>query len=180
MSALKISLGSSKNKLLVPLINDLPLHSLINPAKEAESLTNNYIAQISKNPIVIVLGLGFGYHLDEIYKIMSLAHENFSIFVIEGITEISRMVQSHRVFPSEVKIIADNQVSSIFKHGELLEAFAKKPTIIIHPASYKMNEPFYRSFLTYKYSEDFKEDIIEHFHLPSKNLTFLFNQIGHQ
>jgi hypothetical protein len=180
VSALKISLGSSKNKLLVPLINDMPLHSLINPAKEAESLANNYIAQISKNPLVIVLGLGFGYHLDEIYKIMSLAHENFSIFVIEGITEISRMAQSHKTFPSEIKIITNNQVSNIFKHGELLEALAKKPTVIIHPTSFKMNEQFYRDFLTYKYSENFKQDIIEHFNLPSKNLTFLFNQIGHQ
>lgn len=48
----------------IPLINQIPLHSKIDPSKESENFTRD----IDFSKKIIVIGLGFGYHLTELVK----------------------------------------------------------------------------------------------------------------
>ncbi len=49
----------SRNGYKIPVINNIPLHSKINPNREAASFAKD----VKERNKVIVLGLGFGYHL---------------------------------------------------------------------------------------------------------------------
>ena len=55
---------TAKNGLKVPVIKGIPLHSRIDPSKESL----HFLSEQDNNKILIVIGLGFAYHLLEAQK----------------------------------------------------------------------------------------------------------------
>jgi hypothetical protein len=144
-----ITLTESKNKFIVPQYNGVALHSVINPQKEAESLANNYMSQLTKSPYVIILGLGFGYHVDEIYKLMKLKHEQPQIIVIEAISELIKVFKNYKGFDyKNVSILNYSNPNEIFFDELIVHSILSKPTVIIHPGSFNSNQTYYRTFLS--------------------------------
>ena len=144
-----ISIKESKNKFLIPHYLDKPIHSMVNPQKEAESLANNYMSQLTKNPITIILGLGFGYHVDEIYKFMKLRHENPQIIIIEALPELIKIFESYKGFKNHNPfILSTEKAADLFFNETIVKALLAKPTIIIHPGSFNVSPEYYRQFLT--------------------------------
>ena len=84
---IKIKLSKSGHK--IPIINQIHLHSAYNPIKEAETIFKKNEEQIKSNANLLVLGLGFGYHVIEFARnLRSIYGEDFKIFVLEPGVEI--------------------------------------------------------------------------------------------
>ncbi len=143
-----IKLHTTKNKDIVPIVNDIPVHSLLNPVREAEVFATNFMSQLSTNPNVLILGLGFAYHVEEIERLLKLKHKTYSICVIEGITELALSCQSYRKLNKNISVFSTKDAEELF-YNELFCLFLiKKPTIVMHPILYKLNEEYYKKILS--------------------------------
>lgn len=76
------------------------IHSLYDPEKEAETLVKT--CEIDGQGIIVVLGLGMGYHVNELHKRFPQAE----IVVVEADTEIYELFRQHGVtLDSNIKIL---------------------------------------------------------------------------
>ena len=71
-----VKVVTSKSNHLVPKINNIELHSIYDPQKEANALLLKYGDKIKNNKFVLVLGLGFAYHVDQIIIELEKHHNN--------------------------------------------------------------------------------------------------------
>ena len=53
----------SKNGYLVPIKNNISIHSRYNPVEEGKKYADRFLNSEKKNNSLIVIGLGFGYHI---------------------------------------------------------------------------------------------------------------------
>ncbi len=63
-----IRIIQSKNGYLIPIKDNLSLHSRYNPIEEGKKYAERFLAQTKKNDCLIVIGLGFGYHIFPLLK----------------------------------------------------------------------------------------------------------------
>lgn len=149
-----IKLHTTKTKDIVPTINDVPIHSLLNPVREAEVFATNFMSQLSTNPNILILGLGFGYHVEEIERLLRLKHKTYKISVIEGISELARSCQSYRGLNKAVSVFTSTDPEDLFLNEEFCKFLLKKPTLVMHPVLYRLSENYYRKVLTRRASVD--------------------------
>jgi hypothetical protein len=142
-----LTLSEAKNKELVPFLGGSPLHSLHNPRREAEVFASNHLAHLYKSPCALVLGLGFGYHIEEIAKILKLKHKNYRIAVVEAVPELARLVSSYRGALENVEIFTAKDVHSLWNNPRLGSFLLEKPVVIIHPNSFSLSRKYYETFL---------------------------------
>lgn len=142
-----LSISEAKNKELVPCLGGAPLHSLHNPRREAEVFASNHLAHLYKSPNALVLGLGFGYHIEEIAKILKLKHKHYRIAVVEAVPELCRLVTSYRGEMKGVEIYTSRDVDSLWTNPALGLFLLEKPVVLIHSNSFALSKPFYESFL---------------------------------
>ena len=152
-----LSLTEAKSKELVPVIRGVPLHSLHNPRREAEVFANNHLAHLSKTANVLVLGLGFGYHIEEMSKILRLRHKEGRILVIEAHPELVRLWQSYQKNTCKAEVISATNVDELYANKDLCKFLLNKPVVIIHQASFESAKSFYQSFLTRRASSHLKD-----------------------
>jgi hypothetical protein len=146
-----LDIKTSRNGLPVPVVKGIHLHSVYNPAKEAEAFAEKYVDTIKTNNHVLVLGLGFGYHIDQIEKILSENHEHFNILVLEPNKEIAEGFKTFRAFKNtHITIINHDQVETLFESSEFINFLRQKPAIIKHDPSFNLEKSFYTNFLKYK------------------------------
>ena len=74
---------TSRNGLKVPVIKGIHLHSIYNPIKEAEAFAQGYEDTIKAKNKILILGLGFGYHIEEVAKLLNQYHEKYEVIVLE-------------------------------------------------------------------------------------------------
>ena len=142
-----LTLTESKSKDLVPILNGKPLHSLHNPLREAEVFASNHLAQLSQRPYVLVLGLGFGYHLEEMAKILRLRHKEGRIVVIEPCKELFRLWSSYRPNQGNVEVYCAPTAQDLYSERTLCQFLLLKPVVIIHGPSFEAAKSFYQDFL---------------------------------
>jgi hypothetical protein len=146
-SPIQLTLTESKSKDLVPVLNGKPLHSLHNPSREAEVFASNHLAQLSQRPNVLVLGLGFGYHLEEMAKILRLRHKEGRIVVVEPCKELFRLWSSYRPNKGNVEVFCVPAARDLYNDRALCQFLLLKPVVIIHGPSYELAKPYYQEFL---------------------------------
>ena len=56
----------AKSGHIVPVVDQIYLHSVYDPIKEADDYVQTHEEDLKKNPTVLMLGLGFGYHIFQI------------------------------------------------------------------------------------------------------------------
>ena len=125
-------LVKSKSGLTVPYIDDVYLHSMYSPAKEAEGFAKLHEETLKRKKNVIVLGLGFGYHVEEIAKILNREHDNY--------------IPIHTKDPE-----------SLFLRRDFTEFLLSSPAILKHDASFMLNKEFFSNLLQYKASTDLNQ-----------------------
>jgi hypothetical protein len=149
-----IKLHTTKSKDIVPIVNDVPVHSLLNPVREAEVFATNFMSQLSTNPNVLILGLGFGYHVEEIERLLRLKHKAYKISVIEGISDLARSCQSYRHLNPNITVFSNPAPEDLFFNEEFCEFLLNKPTLVMHPVLYKLSEAYYRKILSRRAATD--------------------------
>jgi hypothetical protein len=126
---------------------ELPLHSRINPERESETLSGKF--DPDRFDVLIVLGVGLGYHLAPLSRYLSRYTRIVLIDILEGIeAAIARnpltsfLLESERISfiigksPYEVA----DQISEVINLDDI-----KGISVLEHPASVRIFEDYYRS-----------------------------------
>jgi spermidine synthase len=99
-------LEASRNGLTVPVINDVYLHSIYNPVIEAQTFAKTQEKSLKIKKHVLILGLGFGYHVEEIARIASQYHSDYQIVILEPNKRlVDDFINTRNFEDSKIKII---------------------------------------------------------------------------
>lgn len=148
-------LQPSRNGLTVPVINGVYLHSIYNPIKEAEAFANGHEPNLKVKNRVLVLGLGFGYHIEEIAKILNKYHNEFEIVILEPNQKlVEDFIDTRNFEDKNIKIVSKDKVKELFENWQFIEFLMKKPCIIKHDTSFILEKDFYTRFLGYQASNE--------------------------
>ncbi len=181
MTEQKTTSLSQKQSSLV--INGIHLHSEVDPYKEAEIFCNKYEKEIFSNDVHIILGLGVGYHLNELIKRLYKAEKKINILVIEPNKDMIANYQDDYSQFAEIPGIQfySDKPDELYENESFINVLYKKPAILIHQNSYEANKEYFYSFLTYKASDnlaDFRKNIDPELSLALKsfNSSTVWNQ----
>lgn len=142
----------------IPVVNDVHLHSSYSPMREAEAFIKQYGETILSKKNILILGLGFGYH---IHKAIELFQQNnisdFQISIIEPNERVIKDCLTINPFDNDrIKIFSYRNVSRLYSHKDLIDRLLTKPAIIPHTSSFNLYKSFYRDFLTYEADQSLK------------------------
>jgi hypothetical protein len=142
----------SKNNCKVPVINGVHIHSIYNPQKESSTIINKYRETIEEKNVILLFGLGLGYHLDELkLKLEEIYQDNYKIMVIEPIKELVEEYEKLNLNKtSSVEIINELDIVKLYKNKDFLSFLIQKPSLIYHPASFNLFRKYYEAVVTYK------------------------------
>lgn len=147
----RYELQQSRNGLTVPVINEVFLHSIYNPIKEAEAFAETHSKSLAYKNKIIVLGLGFGYHVEQLAKILNRNHNSFEILIVEPNSMLVDDFISTRGFEDKnIKIINAPNVTDLFGSLDFVSYLMQKPAIIKHDASFILNQEYYTQLLSYQ------------------------------
>lgn len=145
----------SRNGLTVPVINDVYLHSSYNPEKEAESFAKSQETGLKTKKNVLILGLGFGYHVEEISKITKQFHSEYKIIVLEPNKRlVDDFINSKNFEDKNIQVVCTSSTKELFGNWDFIQFLMNKPCIIKHDASFIIEKDFYSNFLSYQASKD--------------------------
>ncbi len=157
-----VEIKSSKTDLPVPVINGVHLHSIYNPEREAESFVSASEGHLKKNSDLLIFGLGFGYHLSKVEaRMKALYGDDYRVFVIEPNKELYKKWKELKpnILSPRVKVVHYIEVKDFYKDKELVSFLSDKPSILPHPASFQLNESFFKTFMTFHYPTSLKESL---------------------
>lgn len=164
-----IELQSSRNGLSIPVINGVYLHSVYNPQKEAEAFVEKYEQILAKKNRIIVLGLGFGYHIEEVAKKLN-EKGSYKIVVIEPNQALVNVFQQTRPFyDNNIEIYSYTTIEEYYLNEGMAQFLREKPGIIKLDTSFNLNKEFFRDFLTFKAKPEI-ENYKDHLSQESKSL----------
>ncbi len=143
---------TSRTEQKVPVINGVHLHSIYNPYKEAEGLIDKHLDSLKNNSEVLVLGLGFAYHVNELIEKMKTFHgDQFKIIVIEpNITVHDDCISLGLLNKKNVLIYAGFSANELYSDCDLVHFLLKKPTLIAHPPSFNLYQIYFKEFLSFE------------------------------
>ena len=146
-----IELKQSRSGKTVPVVGGIYLHSIYNPEKEAQAFASNYENSIKSKSHILMLGLGFGYHVEEVAKLAAKYHETFKIVVLEP---NQKLVQAHNEAggfdDSRIEVINASRPTEVFENYEFIMFLSQKPAILRHESSFNLSKAFFKEFLTFK------------------------------
>jgi hypothetical protein len=150
--ASRISIEQSKTGLSVPKVDNVYLHSTLDPIKEAEAFAKTQITRTEKTNAILILGLGFGYHIQELQRLLSANDRKIRIAVIEPNRDLVELyLQNINAKPS-FDIIANEDVIALYQEKAFVEILKLKPLIISHNNSFNSNKNFFSTLLSYRAS----------------------------
>lgn len=157
-----VEIKNSKTDLPVPVINNVHLHSIYNPEREADGFVTANEQTIEKSSDILVFGLGFGYHLISLEKkLKTIYPKGFRVFCIEPNRNLVDKWRELRPgsLSQNVKVLCYDDIKSFYKNGELVRFLSDKPTILPHPASFQLNESFFKAFMSFHYPTTINESL---------------------
>jgi hypothetical protein len=140
----------------VPVINGVHLHSIYNPNKEADGLVAAQIENLQNKNEVLVLGLGFGYHVNAIIEKLTEFHgENFKVIVIEPNSKVyDDCIEKNLLNKKNLQIYAGFNANELYSDLDLVHLLLRKPAIIAHPASFNLYQLYFKQFLSFEAPKD--------------------------
>lgn len=143
---------TSRTDQKIPVVNGVHLHSIYNPFKEAEALIEKNLSNLENKREVLVLGLGFAYHVNELIEIMSKIHSdnNFKIVVIEpNIQVYNDCIELDLLNKKNVIVYAGFTSAELYSDSDLVHFLLKKPTVIAHPSSFNLYQLYFKEVLSF-------------------------------
>lgn len=141
----------SRTESYVPVVNGVHLHSIYNPEKEAQSLIDAHIHALKEKNEVIILGLGFGYHVNyAIAKMQEIHGNNFRIIVIEPNHEVYKdCLEKDLLNKKNILVYSGFTAKELYCDIDLIHFLLRKPAIIAHAASFNLYQLYFKDFLTF-------------------------------
>jgi hypothetical protein len=164
MENYQIKISKSGHK--VPVINDVHLHSSYDPIKEASAFIDKVIKQPPQENYLI-LGLGFGYHVQELVSRLEKQNVTPQIVIIEPNNKTAS-----DCFELEILGVHDHYYvvgktpDEIYGNKDLTQFLLQKPQVISHTASFNLYANYFRDLLSYN-APNFKEDLIKRVSSPT-------------
>ena len=147
---------TSRGGLKIPVINEVHLHSMYDPVKEAKTFLNKHEVSLESKNKVLVFGLGYAYHIYELCKVLERNHgTNYQIVVIEPNDQVYQDCIKYNLFPNKnIKVFSGFDLQRMYAESELINFLIQKPAIISHPASFELYRNFFEKFMTYEAPRD--------------------------
>jgi hypothetical protein len=98
---------------------------------------------------VLVLGLGFAYHVQALAEILSQYHQSYSIIVIERCSELHKEAIRNKLIPSHTSVLTPQCPEALFKKEIFIDFLLDKPQIIKHDTSFNLHLDYYKNILSY-------------------------------
>ena len=150
----------AKNGLKVPVVNDVHIHSIYDPEKEGEALLKQHAAVLEKKSNVLILGLGYGYHIWTIVEYFREQKRSFHVSAIEPNRQVMEgCISLGHIDLQEITIYCEQSVGQLFRSAKLIDFLLQKPAIIPHAPSFNLYREYFTEFLTYKNTEGLGEEI---------------------
>lgn len=142
----------AKSGHLVPIVDQIFLHSIYDPMKEAEVFVESHATEIENNPSVLILGLGFGYHaIQTLERLKQIHGSKAQLIVVEANQQLVERFISYTQ-DKNLKIgfhIFTGDVQSIYASDRFLDFLLKRPNVIVHRTSFQKDKSYYESFLKF-------------------------------
>jgi hypothetical protein len=173
---------TSRTEQKVPVVNGIHLHSIYNPNKEAENLINGHMMSFEGKNEVLILGLGFGYHINyAIEKLTELYGSNFKIIVIEPNLQVHQECMNLDLLNKKnVLVYSGFTANELYSDLDLIHFLLRKPAMIAHPASFNLYQAYFKTFLTFEAPTNMEEivnftetkEVKNYLHNFDSNITF--------
>lgn len=143
---------NSKTNHKLPVINKIHLHSIYNPVREAENLIKKNIGLFTKKSSILVLGLGFGYHIQQACSELKKIHgDDFMIYVIEPCSKVVDDCLALNIISLEnVRILHGKTCDELYSEKNFIEFLLESPGIISHPPSFNLYYDYFKSIIKFK------------------------------
>jgi hypothetical protein len=139
----------SKNGYKIPVLNDVYLHSIYNPIKEAKTFVTNNLHQIKRNSKFLVLGLGYGYHINELVR--EVKDQDYTIYVVEPCAELIQNYKADTILSNKRIIIKElNSQLGLYQDEDFVDFLSEKPSILMHSTSFNMHQKIFKTFLEFQ------------------------------
>lgn len=162
MSFLKITsyeVKTSRTNQKVPVVNGVHLHSIYNPTKEADALVEAQLESLKNKNEVLILGLGFAYHVNAIIEKLQFFHgDDFKVIVIDpNINVYEDCLDLNLLNKKNVLIYSGFTSKELYSDLDLIHFLLRKPAMIAHPPSFNLYQNYYKNILTFEAPQTIKE-----------------------
>ncbi len=168
----QVQIKVSKNGSLIPILNGVYLHSMYNPEKEASNFIQNNKHQINQGNNFLILGLGFGYHIEALVN--EIKDRDYRIYVLEPSQELIEAFLANKPLNNDRMFIQKlEDIKKLYQNSMFAEFLAEKPIILPHTTSFNMHQTRFKEFLNFRASlaiQDYKDLIVP-------ELRYKFDQI---
>ncbi len=143
---------TSRTEQKVPVVNDVHLHSIYNPSKEAEGLVDSHLEVLKNKNEVLILGLGFAYHVNAIIEKLTQFHGNdFKVIVIEPNTQVyDDCIEFKLLNKKNLLVYSGFSSAELYSDIDLIHFLLRKPAMIAHPPSFNLYQYYFKSILTFE------------------------------
>lgn len=143
---------TSRTEQKVPVVNGVHLHSIYNPFKEAETLVESQLDSLKTKNEVLVLGLGFAYHVNAIIEKLQEFHgNNFKIVVVEpNIQVYEDCLANDLLNKKNVLVYSGFAPNELYRDLDFVHFLLRKPAMIAHPPSFNLYQYYFKTILTFE------------------------------
>lgn len=142
----------AKSGHLVPIVDQVFLHSIYDPIKEAEVFVESHASEIENNSTALILGLGFAYHAIQTFDRLKEIHgARAQLIVVEANQQLVERFISYTQ-DKNLKIgfhIFTGDVQAVYSSDRFLDFLLKRPNVFVHRASFQKDKNYYESFLKF-------------------------------
>lgn len=131
------------DKYWVPIVQGNLLHSTVDPIREAKTFIDRHWKQIENVQSVVVVGLGGGFHIEEI-----LQRKKVHIVVIECLKDlVVAIADKQPQLMKQLDVLASVPPSQLILEPTLLKALSHSYFILKHPASLRVHHYYYAAVI---------------------------------
>jgi hypothetical protein len=135
-------------------VRGVEMHSRFNPVQEAYEQAVELRDKLKKSRQVLILGIGLGYHVQQIEFKMREFHQTPEIVVIEPNEEVALYAQNSHIIPQKfVRVLCGDQVENYYRDRRFVNFLQNKPLIIPHRPTLDLEQSFFKKFLKYEASK---------------------------
>ena len=169
---------TSRTEQKIPVVNGVHLHSIYNPFKDAEGLVLTQHENLKSRKEVLILGLGFAYHVNAISEKLHQFHGNqFKIVVIEPNRKVYEDCLDLDLLNKEnILVYSGFNSKELYCDLNLIHFLLQKPLIIAHPPSFNLYQSYFKDILTFEAPQSVRA-ILDYIKSPEiKQYLKSFNQ----